>query len=95
MTQHQLPISMNGATPGRISDVVKPWADRLPDHKAVVDPNGSWTYRDLERIISQTADWLRGSGVRGGDRVMIVGENCRNLRRFCWQSAVWTLGPCR
>ncbi len=63
----------------RISDVVKPWADFLPDHKAIVDPNGSWTYRELEGIISHTADWLRGSGVRAGDRVMIVGENCREF----------------
>jgi long-chain acyl-CoA synthetase len=70
---------MNVETSRRISDVVKPWADHLPDHKAVVDPNGSWTYRDLERIISRTADWLRGSGVRAGDRVMIVGENCREF----------------
>jgi long-chain acyl-CoA synthetase len=63
----------------RISDVVKRWADRLPDHRAVVDPNGGWTYRELEKIISQTADWLRSSGVRAGDRVMIVGENCREF----------------
>src|SRR5579863_8064861 len=70
------PISTNIM---RISDVVKPWADRLPDHKAVVDPNGSWTYRELDGIISQTADWLRGAGVRAGDRVMIVGENCREF----------------
>jgi long-chain acyl-CoA synthetase len=63
----------------RISDVVKAWAEQLPDHKAVVDPNGSWTYRELERIISQSADWLRGARVRAGDRVMIVGENCREF----------------
>src|SRR5579863_2137284 len=65
--------------PARISDVVKPWAERSPDHKAVVDPNGSWTYREFEGIISHTADWLRNSGVRAGDRVMIVGENCREF----------------
>jgi acyl-CoA synthetase (AMP-forming)/AMP-acid ligase II len=63
----------------RISDVVKPWADRLPDHKAIVDPNGSWSYRELLGVISQTADWLCRSGVRAGDRVMIVGENCREF----------------
>src|SRR5579863_10300723 len=80
VTQHQpAPISANASTPMRISDVVKPWADRLPDHKAVADPNGSWTYQELEGIIAQTADWLRGSGVRAGDRVMIVGENCREF----------------
>lgn len=58
---------------------MKPWAERLPDHKAVVDPTGSWTYRELDRILSRTADWLRRSGVRAGDRVMIVGENCREF----------------
>ena len=63
----------------RISDVVKSWAERLPDHPAIVDPTGSWTYRELESIIDQTADWLRGSGIRPGDRVMIVGENCREF----------------
>lgn len=63
----------------RISDVVKPWADRLPDHKAIVDPNGSWSYRELVTVISQTAEWLRRCGVRPGDRVMIVGENCREF----------------
>src|SRR5580658_1022248 len=63
----------------RISDVVKPWADLLPNQKAVVDPNGSWTYRELEGIISQTADWLRSAGVRAGDRVMVVAENCREF----------------
>ena len=78
MTQPQPPsISANAPAPTRISDVVKVWAARLPDHIAVADPNGSWTYRELERVISQTADWLRSSGVRAGDRVMIVGENCR------------------
>lgn len=63
----------------RISDVVNLWAERLPDNHAVVDPNGSWTYRTLQRIILQTADWLRSSGVQAGDRVMIVGENCREF----------------
>jgi long-chain acyl-CoA synthetase len=78
VTQHHLPpISTNASAGVRISDVVKPWADRLPDHKAVVDPSGSWSYRELAGIILQTADWLRSSGVRAGDRVMIVGENCR------------------
>jgi long-chain acyl-CoA synthetase len=80
VTQQLLtPLSANVSTSMRISDVVKPWADLLPNQKAVVDPNGSWTYRELEGIISQTADWLRSTGVRAGDRVMIVGENCRQF----------------
>jgi long-chain acyl-CoA synthetase len=78
VTQPQAPsISANASTPMRISDIVQVWAERSPNHNAVVDADGTWTYRDLGRIISQTADWLRNSGVRAGDRVMIVGENCR------------------
>jgi long-chain acyl-CoA synthetase len=61
----------------RICDIVRPWADRLPGHIAVVDPTGSWTYEELAEVISETQAWLRESGVRPGDRVMIVGENCR------------------
>src|SRR5580698_273804 len=70
---------MNTSAAMRLSDVVKPWADRLPDHKAIVDPRGSWSYRELVGVISNTADWLRGAGVRAGDRVMIVGDNSREF----------------
>lgn len=58
---------------------MKVWAHRLPEHNAVVDLNGSWTYGELESVISRTADWLRDAGVRAGDRVMTVGENCREF----------------
>jgi len=63
--------------PARISDVVAPWAERLPDHPALVEASGKWTYRELASAISETKDWLAKSGVRPGDRVMIVCENCR------------------
>jgi len=72
-------IPANAFTGIRISDVVRVWAEHLPDHPAVLDPNGRWTYRELDGVISQTADWLRSCGLRPGDRVMIVGENCREF----------------
>ncbi|HZC23276.1 MAG TPA: class I adenylate-forming enzyme family protein [Candidatus Binatia bacterium] len=78
MTQPQATSILANAFAGiRISDVVSVWAEHVPDAPAVVDPQGSWTYRDLKRVICETASWLRSSGVRPGDRVMIVGENCR------------------
>jgi long-chain acyl-CoA synthetase len=66
-----------GAAPMRISDIVTPWAERSPDHPAIVEGAGIWTYRQLASAISHTETWLRELGVRAGDRVMIVGENCR------------------
>jgi acyl-CoA synthetase (AMP-forming)/AMP-acid ligase II len=65
--------------PDRISDVVKPWAELLPDHPALTESSGAWTYRQLASAISATQAWLSTSGVRPGDRVMIVGENCREF----------------
>src|SRR5271166_3023462 len=61
----------------RISDVVTPWARQLPDHLALVESTGAWTYGQLASAISETQSWLRDLEVRAGDRVMIVGENCR------------------
>ena len=63
--------------PNRISDVIKPWCEDSPDHAALVEASGTWTYRQLATSISDTQQWLVGSGVRPGDRVMLVCENCR------------------
>jgi acyl-CoA synthetase (AMP-forming)/AMP-acid ligase II len=63
--------------PARICDVFAPWADRLPDHPALVESSGIWTYRQLATVLADTHRWLLDLGVRPGDRVMIVCENCR------------------
>jgi len=61
----------------RISDVFKTWAEHTPDHPALIENSGIWNYRQLAIAVSETQAWLQDSGVRPGDRVMIVGENCR------------------
>jgi long-chain acyl-CoA synthetase len=73
------PVSQMPTLPARISDVVKLWAERSPDRPALVETSGIWTYRQLASAISETQAWLRKSGVRPGDRVMIIGENCREF----------------
>lgn len=65
------------ALPVRIGDTIKPWVERSPDRPALVENAGTWTYRQLGEAIAETRDWLRELGIRPGDRVMIVGENCR------------------
>jgi long-chain acyl-CoA synthetase len=67
------------ALPKRISDVVEPWAERSPDHPALIETGGAWTYGQLASAIRATRGWLLGRGVRPGDRVMIVCENCRTF----------------
>jgi long-chain acyl-CoA synthetase len=63
--------------PARISDVVKPWVERSPDRPVLVEAAGTWTYRQLASAVDEARTWLLDSGVRPGDRVMIVCENCR------------------
>ena len=63
--------------PTRISDVVKPWADRSPESSALIEAEGGWSYGQLASRVSETQAWLLQLGVRPGDRVTIVFENCR------------------
>jgi long-chain acyl-CoA synthetase len=63
--------------PERISDVITPWVERSPDRLAVVEASGSWTYKQLDAVVNESRNWLRDSGVRPGDRVLLVCENCR------------------
>src|ERR1700678_4112694 len=63
--------------PANIDDVIRPWVDRSPDKLALAEPTGTWTYAQLDAAVAETRVWLRDSGVRPGDRVMLVCENCR------------------
>src|SRR5271167_2126516 len=63
--------------PEIIGDAIKPWAERSPDRLALVENSGNWTYGQLDTVVTETRAWLRDSGVRPGDRVMLVCENCR------------------
>ncbi len=65
------------ALPPQISDVIKPWVERSPERPALVEAAGTWTYRQLASAVAQAQTWLVNSGVRPGDRVMLVSENCR------------------
>ena len=63
--------------PDRICDVIKPWSEHSPERPALVEASGTWTYRQLASAVSDAQRWLLASGVRPGDRVMIICENCR------------------
>lgn len=86
-------FNSSSALPTRISDVVKPWADTTPDHPALVETAGTWTYRQLNSVVFKTTAWLRDWGVRPGDRVMIVGENCREFVALLLASAALDAWP--
>ncbi|MGC2529865.1 MAG: class I adenylate-forming enzyme family protein [Candidatus Acidiferrum sp.] len=76
MIEDQVPDILK-SLPARISDIVEPWAESSPDRPALVETAGTWSYAKLAHVISGTRTWLADSGVRPGDRVMLVCENCR------------------
>jgi long-chain acyl-CoA synthetase len=76
MIEINAPEILNSLPP-RISDTIKPWVERAPNHPALVEASGTWTYQQLDSAVTDTEGWLRDLGVRPGDRVMIVLENCR------------------
>jgi long-chain acyl-CoA synthetase len=65
--------------PAHISEIVNGWAKRSPGRTVLVEASGTWTYRQMAAAVAETEVWLRDLGVRPGDRVMVVGENCRML----------------
>ena len=65
--------------PRRISDVASLAAARAPGDPALEDAGRTWTFADLHAASLRAADGLAAAGVRGGDRLLIVGENCAAL----------------
>ncbi len=76
MAEDQIP-ELLASLPVHIHDVIRPWAERSPDRLALVESSGSWTYRQLAAAVDETHTWLGTLGVRPGDRVMLICENCR------------------
>jgi acyl-CoA synthetase (AMP-forming)/AMP-acid ligase II len=65
--------------PESINEITKSWSGASRDCVALVEAAGTWTYGQLNDAIERASAWLVESGVRPGDRVMIVCENCRAL----------------
>ena len=63
--------------PAQVSHVIKPWLESRPNHPALADVEGRWSYRELANAIDETRVWLERQGLRPGDRLMLVCENCR------------------
>jgi long-chain acyl-CoA synthetase len=65
--------------PIRIGHVFRPYAEHTPGQRALVSPEGRLTYGELAELVSGTARSLLSLGVRPGDRMTIIGENCLSL----------------
>jgi long-chain acyl-CoA synthetase len=64
------------ALPARISDIPARIAARDPQHVVLIEDERRMSAAELVQAIDGTARKLAELGVQGGDRVMIVSENC-------------------
>ena len=62
--------------PRRVHDVIDQYAAQTPQHPALVENTVTWSYRELHDAVRKIAAALRSLGIRPGDRIMIVSENC-------------------
>jgi non-ribosomal peptide synthetase component F len=62
--------------PSSLSGLLDEPVLRGPDRVAVVDSEGSWTYRDVHDRANRIARWLRAQGIGAGARVgLFVGRS--------------------
>ena len=62
--------------PARLSAITQQWAARTPHAPALIEGDRRWSYAELAHSVDSAAQLLRKLGVRPGDRVVVVGENC-------------------
>jgi long-chain acyl-CoA synthetase len=62
--------------PSRIHEVTATQVANAPDRIALIEDGASWSYHDLEQRVSEIATVLSSLGIRAGDRMIIVSENC-------------------
>ncbi len=60
----------------RIHHLLDKWIQSQPEAPALRDANISMTYGELDASANSAAQHLIDLGVRAGDRVLVVGENC-------------------
>ncbi|MDO9057650.1 MAG: AMP-binding protein, partial [Bradyrhizobium sp.] len=67
---------ISAGLPRRIHDVYGRHVLGSPDRVALIEDGAAWTYRELDRSVTGIAEAFRSLGVRAGDRIMVVSENC-------------------
>ena len=65
--------------PPRLSHLLWQWERQSPQAPAMIQGDTTWTYAQLGQAVRAAKTLLGDLGVRPGDRVMLVNENCLAL----------------
>lgn len=68
--------------PRRVSDKINSWIRNSPTATALQEEKRTWNYAQLGQAISAAREHLEKHGVRPGDRIMLIAENCCALVAF-------------
>jgi long-chain acyl-CoA synthetase len=69
-------IASTGERMRRIHETFLPWAASSPGNVALTDDVCSVRFGELPDMVNAVAEKMRASGIRAGDRVLLVAENC-------------------
>ena len=56
----------------------------FPDRPGVIEPDRSWTWREIDRRVDAMVAALRALGVQQGDRILVQSKNNVALFESCW-----------
>ncbi|MGE9010460.1 class I adenylate-forming enzyme family protein [Leptospira interrogans] len=76
MSRREAAAETLNVLPQRIHEVMDPYVAASPQRIALIENGASWTYRELDRVVVDVAAGLKSLGIRAGDRMVIVSENC-------------------
>lgn len=65
-------------------------AEQAPDNLAIITSKQSWTYSQLDGIVSRSAGLLEQKGIRKSTRVALVGRN--SFEYIVLLAALWRIG---
>ena len=64
---------------GSVHDKLSHYARSIPDHVAITDPNGSWTYAELNARSNKLAHYLLESGIQREEFVAVYAHRSASL----------------
>jgi len=76
MSRREAAAETLNVLPQRMHEVMDPHVAASPQRTALIENGASWTYRELDRAVVDVAAGLKSLGIRAGDRMVIVSENC-------------------
>lgn len=75
LSENQATSMINRARRNTLADLLSRTVARYPDKKAFVYHEGKVTYGELEKLVHQTAQGMKGKGITKGSRLGLLSKN--------------------